>query len=211
MPDGLPPKYWDASAGLKSEDLVKDFIGLSTAAEARIAARPEKPELYKAELVPDFKAPEGVNIKFDDKDPIRGPILAEARALAHEIGVDQPTFSKLLTLQAKLEVATRTADQAAADAAHAASVKRLGDKFPERKAAVDSFVNAALSGDEKTKTAKGAALAAMVTDADAFEALEDLIARANATRIPGDKPADPPPGPAAMRAADRWYQPQKAS
>lgn len=208
MPDGLPPQYWDASHGLKSEDLIKDFIELKTSTDARTAARPEKPELYKAELATDFKLPEGVNVKFDDKDPIAGPILTEARALAHELGIDQPTFSKLLTLQAKLEIGRAKALADKQTVEFNATVKKLGDNFPARKAALDSYISAALSGSEQAKTAKGAAIAAMVSSADAFEALEDLIARSN-TRIPTTDPNADPPTPAQQRAADRWYPSDK--
>jgi hypothetical protein len=209
MPEGLPPQYWDASHGLKTEALVKDFVGLKTSADARTASRPEKPELYKAELAADFKLPEGVNIKFDDKDPIAGPILTEARTLAHELGIDQPTFSKLLTLQAKLELGRANALVAKQQVEMAATVKKLGDNFETRKAALDKYISAALSGTEQAKTAKGAAIASLVTSAEAFEALEDLIARAN-TVIPGTQNNQDPPKPAQQRAADRWY-PQKAS
>lgn len=209
MPEGLPPQYWDASHGIKTEALVKDFVGLKTSADARTAARPEKPELYKAELASDFKLPEGVNIKFDDKDPIAGPILTEARTLAHELGIDQPTFSKLLTLQAKLELGRANALVAKQQADMAATVKKLGDNFEARKTALDNYLNAAATGTEAVKKEKLNGLAALTTNAAAFEMLEDLIARAN-TVIPGSQNNQDPPKPAQQRAADRWY-PQKAS
>lgn len=209
MPEGLPPQYWDASHGLKTGDLIKDFVGLKTSSDARTAARPEKPELYKAELHADFKLPEGVNIKFDDKDPIRGPALNEVRAILHEAGNDQATFSKLLTAHTKLEIAIKQAAEAEKQAAIQASLKRLGDNFEPRKTALDRHVSAALTGTEAAKTAKGKAIQEAFNNADAFEALEDFFAYGRSV-IPGSQNNQDPPKPAQQRAADRWY-PQKAS
>lgn len=208
MPEGLLPQYWDASHGLKTGDLIKDFTALKTSSDARTAARPEKPELYKAELHADFKLPEGVAIKFDDKDPIAGPILTEARALAHELGIDQPTFSKLLTLQAKLELRRAQANAAKQQAELTATVKKLGDNFEARKTALDNYLNAAATGTEAVKKEKLNGLAALTTNAAVFELLEDLIARANTT-IPGAQPPAQPATPAQQRAADRWYPSDK--
>lgn len=219
MPQGLPTQYWDATKGaLNTDTLVKDFIAAQPVL-TRHAARPEKPELYKAELPEDFtKAlPEGVEVKFDPKDPVRGPILAEAQKLAHEIGVDQPTFSRLLALQGQLEVKQMQAFHVAETARIEADIKALGENYPKRAEAVVNFVKAAVTGDDKTKTEKAAALADIVDRGGkaAFEALEDLMARATASSIPGGSPpAPPPPKPADIPIEQRWYGPgsqQKAS
>ena len=66
---------------------------------ARIAAEdsrkltlPQTADAYKVELPADFKPPEGVKFAFQADDPL----LSQARSVAHELGIPQEGFSKLL-------------------------------------------------------------------------------------------------------------------
>lgn len=200
MPEGLDPKYWDGSTGLKIADYLKDSLPVLSAHAARQAAIPEKPEGYELKLPEDFKPPQGVEIKFDDKDP-RIPL---ARTVAKELGLGQDGFSKLLALDAQIQL---HADQALQAVITAESAK-LGDKFPARKAAVEAFLTANV-GEDGLK-----ALMPQVRSAAAFEALEKLIAKAAATGVPGSEGSPPaPPKPAEVPMKDRWYggSQQKAS
>jgi hypothetical protein len=128
------------------------------------SGKPEKPELYKAELPSDFALPQGVEYRFDDKDPT----LAEARKLVHEVGLDQATFSKLLGLHAKAELA-----QAQRALAEVVTVERSLPNFEPRKTAINKFLDANLPADQ------AAAIKASVSSGPAFLGLEQLISRAS--------------------------------
>lgn len=199
-PEGLPTTYWDDKTNtVRTDVLVKDFADLhkfKTEADARIAAAPEKPELYKLEVPEDFKVPAGMKIAFDEKDPR----LAEARKLAHELRLDQPTFSKLLALDAQQKVA----DFNAALANIEAEQGKLGEKFPEREKALTTFVTSSLTGSAEQKAAKHAALQRVLTDAAAFEGLEDIINKIGGTQIPA-RPGETPPAPTPQSHAERIW------
>jgi hypothetical protein len=70
------------------------------ARDANLLSLPAKPADYKLELPADFKAPEGVTFKFNDKDPIRGPVLTSAREFALANHLTQEQFSGMLGLYA---------------------------------------------------------------------------------------------------------------
>lgn len=204
-PEWLDAAHWDDKAGaIKVEDFGKHYAEVTAAAKTlaeRTAGVPKDGD-YKAELPADFKPPEGVTIKFDDKDPIRGPILAEARALAREIGVDQPTFSKLLGLQAKLEVAQHTAAVAAETARVAEETKKLGEKAKERTDAVGNWAKA--YADRKGLTAEQRAeLQLTASTAAGVVLLETVMADINGN-VPGNQPP-PPPKSAEVPQHQRWY------
>jgi hypothetical protein len=204
MPEGLPPAYWDATAGKVNADAVlKDFIPQHkrlSEIDARLAAVPEKPEGYKLELPTDFAVPQGMTVKFDDKDPR----VAAARTFAKEHGLGQDAFSKMLAFDAQQKVAEFNAALANIEAEQ----KKLGEKFPEREKAMTTFVSSTLTGTNEQKVAKHAALQRVLTDAAAFEALEDVINKVGGSRIPGAGPQDPPKPP-EQPLTDRWYGTQQ--
>ena len=111
----------------------------------------------------DFTPPQGVEFKFNDGDPL----LAQARTVAHELGIPQEGFSKLLGLYAGAQVSS----QAQIEAARVAEVTKLGPTGPARVDAVTRWAKATL-GD-----AEGAQFASrMFTASDVMNA-EKLIAR----------------------------------
>jgi hypothetical protein len=89
-----------------------------------------------------------------------------------------------------------------------AEQKKLGEKFPEREKAMTTFVSSTLTGTNEQKVAKHAALQRVLTDAAAFEALEDVINKVGGSRIPGAGPQDPPKPP-EQPLTDRWYGTQQ--
>lgn len=101
------------------------------------------PEAYKAELPKDLKLPQGVDFKFDDKDPLLGPVLAEARKTANELGLDQAGFSRLLGLHA----AARASEISTLNAAHEAEVAKLGPAGQARVGAMQTFIGAKFGAD----------------------------------------------------------------
>lgn len=204
MPEGLPPALWDATNGKVNEPAaVKSVIELSkfkSEYDTRMAAVPEKPEGYKLELPTDFAVPTGMQVTFDDKDPR----VAAARLFAKEHGLGQDAFSKMLAFDAQQKVA----DFNTALANIEAEQKKLGEKFPEREKALTTFVASTLTGTNEQKSAKHAALQRVLTDAAAFEALEDIINKVGGSRIPGPGPQDPPKPP-EQPLTDRWYGAQQ--
>jgi hypothetical protein len=191
-PDWVPESFWDAKAGLKADDFGKHYGELATFHKTETekrAALPAKPEDYKLELkLPDtVKVPEGLNLGVNEKDP-RVPLV---RALAHKYGMPQEAVNDLVAVDAQMQIEAI----AAANARIEAEQKKLGEKFPERKAAVESFLKGAFTGSEEQKNAKYDALALIIGDAAAFEAVEDLIARAVKTGVPPTTHDNPPPKP----------------
>lgn len=137
-PAYVPEAFWDAT---KNEVKGKEFGEHFNQLTARIAAddvaklsRPQKPEEYKLELPKEFKPPEGVEFKFRDGDPL----LAQARSMAHEMGISQDNFSKLLGLYAGAQVA----DQQNISTARNAEIAKLGTTGPARVTAVNTWLDA---------------------------------------------------------------------
>jgi hypothetical protein len=128
---------------------------------------------YKAELPADLKLPDGVSFKFDDKDPVHGDALAEARKLAREAGLDQTTFSRMLGLHAKLALREADVEQARVNIERQAITG-----FEARKSAMVAFLDRNLSAEQSR------AIQAGVHDRRAFEAIEALIAKATGRAAP---------------------------
>lgn len=132
-PDFLPEKFWDAD---KHEPKGADFKAhleslekVKAENDARWAAVPAKPELYKAELPKDFKAPEGFRV--DEKDPE----FAAFRAYAHANGLSQEQVSNLLAIRATAVLAKNAQLAEAIKARDAA----LGENGPARVDALSKF------------------------------------------------------------------------
>lgn len=134
------------------------------AEDVRRGALPQTAEAYKIELPADFKAPEGVEYKFIDNDPL----LAQAKGMAKEMGLSQDQFSKLLGLYAGSQVSTQGQIQAARNA----EIAKLGPTGPARIDAVTAYYKATL-GDEGAKQ-----MMARVFTASDVALHEKLITRA---------------------------------
>lgn len=119
------------------------ILARDAAAQSKVLSLPQTADAYKAELPADFKAPEGVPFSFNEADPL----LAQARTIAHELGIPQEGFSKLLGLYAGAQV--QTAQQVAA--AKNAEVAKLGATGPARIDALDTFFKSYL-GEAEGKT-----------------------------------------------------------
>jgi hypothetical protein len=124
-------------------------------------SRPQKPDDYKVELPKDFAPPPGVEFKFNEGDPL----LAQAKAAAHEMGLSQENFSKLLGIYGGAQVASAQAIKTARDA----EVAKLGAAGPARVTAVTTFFKSFL-GD-----AEGAQLSSRMFTARDVEIAEKLI------------------------------------
>jgi hypothetical protein len=96
-PNGPRIKVGDAEF---AEAEVLAALADKAAKDANLLSLPAKPADYKLELPADFKAPEGVTFTFNEKDPIKGPVLTSAREFALANKLTQEQFSGMLALYA---------------------------------------------------------------------------------------------------------------
>lgn len=162
-PEYLDAAYWDEKAGApKLDALAKDLGDLKTFKaneDVRRQGVPEKADGYKLTLPPDVKLPDGFALNDND------PRLAPARALAHELGLPQEAFSKLIALDVQMKAAEHGQLQ---DAIKAEQTK-LGANAQQR---IDA-VSTALSGRVGAEAAKH--LIPMMATAAQVEAFESLL------------------------------------
>lgn len=140
-PEGVPDSYWDTTANalkvdptvlardLKERDDLKAFKATE---DSRRLTLPQNADGYKIELPADFKPPEGVTFQFKADDPL----LVQAKALAHQSGMSQDNFSKMLSVYAAAQVQ----DQATISAAKQAEITKLGVNGPARVDAVTAWL-----------------------------------------------------------------------
>lgn len=135
-PAYIPEKFWDAEKReVRADDFTKDYNDLSAfkaEQEIKKSALPKSADEYKVELPKDFKAPEGVKFEWDMNDPL----LAHARTLAHQRGIDQDTFSNMLGVYA----ANKIAEQTQIGAARTAELQKLGATAEQRIGNVETWL-----------------------------------------------------------------------
>jgi hypothetical protein len=136
-PEGLPDQFWDDKAGVKLPDLLGQFNELAAwraSEESRRAAVPDAPDKYEFKVPPDLKLPDGVKLNPDD------PLVAIGRQVAHEAGLDQPGFEKLVGVYVQQQLA----EAQEIEAAKARQLEALGPKAAERQGSVKTFLAAKL-------------------------------------------------------------------
>jgi hypothetical protein len=109
-----------------SEAELGAMLDRQAAEDLRKATVPPTPDAYKLQVSPDAKLPGGVDYKFDASDPG----MVAAKAWAHAKGLDQSTFSEMLTLYASHE-AQREATLAELSRAE---IAKAGPNAPQRSA-----------------------------------------------------------------------------
>lgn len=203
-PDYVPETFWDPATGVKTAEFTTHIGTLAArvaAEDARIAARPEKPTGYELKFSDTFKP--DVAIKFDETDPRVAPM----RALAHELNLDQPTFSRLLEIEAHRVIAENKAYTAAV----AAEDKKLGANATARVTALKTWLTGALGADAaKDLLGDDKNSGLVVYSAAAIEHLEKLQAAmsnqgAAGYRNGGRESPTPPP-----RTPEEAFYPQQA-
>lgn len=164
-PNWLPEDYWDASAkAVKGDDFRKSFDELrafKAQEDVRTATRPKTPDEYQVKLPESWKAPEGIEFKFKDDDPL----LSQARQWAHKRGLDQDAFTEALELYAGAQVGT----VAQIKAAREAEIAKLGTTGPARVDAVMTWMKS-MVGDEGARS-----LSSMLVTADIVSSFEKLL------------------------------------
>ena len=98
------------------------------------AGLPSDPSGYEIRLSENFKAPEGLQFEINAEDPA----LAEARKAAHEMGLDQAGFSRLLGIYAS----TRVGELAQTNAARQDQMAALGSAADARIDQVATWLKA---------------------------------------------------------------------
>jgi hypothetical protein len=156
----LPQQFADAGAFRASYD---ELTAYKAAADVRRSTLPASPNDYKAELPSDFKAPDGISFSFNQNDPL----LAQARTAAHEAGLSQEQFSRLLGIYAGGQVSNQQQIQTARNA----EVAKLGATGPTRIDALTTFFRAYLG------EADGNAVMARAFTAADVQRLEKLVGK----------------------------------
>ncbi len=154
------------------------------AEDSRRLTLPAKPEDYKVELPKDFTPPVGVEFKFNEADPL----LAQARTVAHELGIPQEGFQKLLGLYAGAQVAT----QAEIAAARNAEIAKLGATGPARVDAVTRWAVGTLG------EAEGRQFASRLFTASDVQIAEKLISRMTGSGTFKPTGREPPQAPGRL-------------
>jgi hypothetical protein len=111
--------------------------------DVRRATLPATSDLYELKLPDDFVVPPGIQFQFADADPVLGEVISQAKAFAHEIGLSQENFSKMLSFHAASQLKT---EQFIATARQA-EITKLGVTGTARVTAIENFLKAHLGDD----------------------------------------------------------------
>lgn len=201
-PEYIPEAHWDPTANKVRDEAAltahfNQIIARDAAAQSQALSRPQTPDAYKVELPADFTPPPGVDFKFDTADPL----LAQARTLAHELGIPQEGFSKLLGLYAGTQVQSAQAVKTA----HDAEVAKLGPTGPARVDAVTTVFKAVLG------EADGKQFASRMFTASDVQIAEKLVARLTGQGTFKTNGREPPqaPGKVSQEEYDRMSPAQR--
>lgn len=146
-PDYIPDAHWDAAVGKPKDtfgQFVKDHVAFKATEDSKRLTLPAKPEDYTFALPKDFKAPDGVDVTLNDKDPL----VPLYRQWAHKNGVTNDAFSDGLGMLA----AMRVSEVQAMKAGEAAQLQTLGANGTARVTAVHNWLTAQLGDGAKPFT-----------------------------------------------------------
>lgn len=173
-PDGIPDAFWDEKEGVKFGELGAHLATLESVKaeiDGKAAAVPESPDKYEAKLPDDFELPEGVEFKVDPDDPL----LGVARNAAHQLGVDQAGFEKMVGAYAEMKLG----ETKEIEAAIGRQMEALGPKATERVEAAKNFITAA-AGPDAVEIFDG-----ILQLKGGVEAVEKIMRRAANGGVPG--------------------------
>lgn len=163
----MPEAHWDGTAGKVKDDaalakFVNDHVAFKAADDSRRLTLPQKPEDYRLELTKSFKAPQGIEFKPNENDPV----LPMARAFAQKHGLTQDAFSELVDLHAAGQVGTMQA----ISNAKTAELGKLGATGTARMDAATTWLKAQVGDD------LGKEITSYLFTAKQVEAVEKLMA-----------------------------------
>lgn len=169
-PEGLPDEFWDADANTVKPEAFARLAELQAAATAAREGVPETADGYELTLAEPIDGPDGKPVTFDPADPLAKAILPAL----HKIGAPQAAVSEILSAYARVEMEAVAAENAAATERRVAEVAKLAPT-PEaasvRTSAAHNQITAAVGAEHAE------ALRQVMTNADAFIALEALVSK----------------------------------
>ncbi len=164
-PDYVPEKFWDAETGqVRVEGLLKSYQEMEKQRgnvdalkqqweQERMAARPETPDAYE---LPQHEA-------IDSEALASSPIVSLWRRAAHEAGLPQEAFTKVIEDYVQGELDSMAAHKQA-------QLERLGENATDRTDAVRFWAEKTFEGAELD------AVRRIAVDADGVMALERIMA-----------------------------------
>jgi hypothetical protein len=180
---------------LSSED-VRGLMERKSLEDGRRAQMPATAGDYSLDLPKDFQLPPGTaEWKWDLENPTTAATLGAAKQLAAELGLDQPSFSRLLGLHVSHELAT----QQRLVAAQREQIAALGPAATARVDAVQVFLRSAL-GDADAKP-----LVANMYTAAQVQSYEKLIRHVVSQGVSGSPAGARDGGPHQAKLTEEQY------
>jgi hypothetical protein len=188
-PGDVPERFWDATKGaLNTAELNR--LAADVAAETSRKASVPAADKYELKFNDGYQLPVGVEWTWDTTDQ---GLITEARQYAHENGISQEGFGRLLGMYA----ASRISENQAYATAQAAEIAKLGVNAPTRVDAIGTWLEAQVGGD----LAK--ALRSSLYTAKQVEGFEKLIRAFVSQGVGGN--------PSGGRDATHGREPQRLS
>ena len=173
--------------------------------KSRKSTMPTTAADYTLDLPSDFQMPEGVSWKWATDHAVTGPLIGQAKELAHSLGMDQTAFSKMMSLF----VASQVHEAQLIAKAQSAEREKLWPNIAHRVDAVQQFIRGTVGDDRVAK-----ALTQQMLTADAVVGWEKVIRKATSQGAAPFSQAHRDPGSqqgrvseaeyAAMTSAERW-------
>jgi hypothetical protein len=154
----------------------RQILAEKAARDSRAANRPADASGYSLDLPADFVMPPGLEWAWNETDPVAGPLIGQAKLFAHEHGMDQAGFSRMMGLF----VSHQLTEQKRFNEAKAAELTKLGSNASVRVDAVGTFLEATCG------TALGGAIRRGIFTADQLRGFEKIIERFTSQGISGN-------------------------
>jgi hypothetical protein len=181
---------------LLSDQDIRGLIERRALEEGRKATVPATAAEYSLDLPSDFVIPEGQNWKWSTDHPVLGPIIGQAKELAHSLGMDQAGFSKMMSLYAAVQI---NESQMIAKAA-AAEREKLGPNIVHRVDAVSQFIRSTVGDDKIAK-----AITQQILTADAVIGWEKIIRKVSSQGAAQFSQAHREPGGQTGRVSEEQW------
>ena len=149
-----------------TEQDVRGLMERSALEQSRKLTIPPTPNDYKLELPKDFVAPQGTEFRWATADPVIAPLIEQAKVFAHEAGLDQTQFSKMMSFYAATEITKMTRFNEILQK----EISKLGPSGTPRITAIQTFLRAQL-GDDLAKP-----LSAMIVSEPIVRGWERIMA-----------------------------------
>jgi hypothetical protein len=150
-----------------SEGDIRGLLERKATEDSRRALMPADPANYELKLPDDFKVPEGLDWTWNLENPTSAATIGLAKQFAHQAGLSQDQFSRMMGLY----VSNQLAEQRMLNTAKAAEVAKLGAAAPTRVDAVNTFLQAMVGTEHAT------ALRRNMFTAKQVEAYERIMSR----------------------------------